>query len=71
MGFPARYAGKCGRCEQPFHEATMIEYTDNDQVVHAGGTCPEPEPTNLDLRRGEQVCPVCWLVHRPGPCPFY
>lgn len=67
MSFAARYPGRCGGCGETFAAGTEIEYTDDDELIHAGGTCPDPPRTPLDLAPGEQPCPRCRLVHR-GEC---
>lgn len=69
MSFPARFRGECAECLEGFPEGAVIEEVrpGSRRYRHAG-VCPEPEPTVLDLRPSEVVCPSCWTVHPPGDC---
>lgn len=66
MSFPAKYPGRCADCGEAFPAGTEIGFNADDKTVHVGG-CPEPEPTEMDLRPGERPCGSCQLVHR-GEC---
>jgi hypothetical protein len=66
LAFPAKYPGRCSDCREDFPAGTEIERTADGTYQHADG-CPEPQPTELDLRPGEQPCGSCWTVHR-GEC---
>lgn len=65
MSFPAKYSGRCSECRDTFPAGAEIERA-GENYRHAGG-CPDPEPTDLDLRPGEKPCGSCWTVHR-GDC---
>jgi len=59
MSFPASYPGRCSECGLPFEEGDLIERQD-DGWGHPG--CSGGDA--FSLRRGEVVCPECFLT----PC---
>ena len=52
MTFEAKYAGRCGVCDEsikPGDQATYVE----DEIAHAN--CPQPSVL-------AEPCPACWTV---------
>lgn len=57
MSFSARYAGRCGNCDNRIEPGDEVRY-DDDELVH--DQCPgESGPGD--------VCIYCWCIHR-GEC---
>lgn len=59
--FAARYAGRCGGCDERILPGEQIVMVD-DEPVHE-----ECEAWALGPPRPVDVCPECWMV-RPCPC---
>lgn len=51
--FAAKYAGRCGWCNEPITVGDRVVYID-DELIHAS-RCPAGDT-------GDQVCPECSLV---------
>ena len=61
--FEARFPGICESCQEGFEKGEMVMYED-DSLVHADPDDCEAMPKH---RRGEAVCPECFMVHA-GDC---
>lgn len=68
MTITARYSGTCPECGdhwQPGDSIDTVEPGNLSRWKHAA--CPD-DPADSLLRRGEQACATCWLVHPEGAC---
>lgn len=60
---PARYAGMCAECGEPWRVGDLIRFRPSTGWRHA--VCPDPLP---DIQPGETACSTCWLIHPEGAC---
>ena len=68
--FKALYRGVCYACEEPIVPGQLAEFVKvsfmigaDDAIQHV--VCPDPASK---IRKGEVVCPDCFLIHRVGEC---
>lgn len=79
IGFPARYAGRCGNCDESFAPGDEVFYAPPDETLtgveccgHVSESRPAtPEVTLVDqvMPRGKTAkdrCDRCFIVHTPG-----
>jgi hypothetical protein len=66
MSFMAKYEGQCDDCREAIAIGDVIEQKPNGRYVHE--VCPEAPPDyDFELKPGEVVCDVCFLV-KPCSC---
>lgn len=66
---PARYDGRCPKCGRTWAPGDSISPAPSGGFARWGHTvCPDDPDDPTLLRRGESVCPDCYLVHPEGTC---
>jgi hypothetical protein len=64
--FPARFAGRCGACDERIHEGDPIRFAaEGGYTIH--DDC-DAIPTTDPLAATHPVCSTCWLTHPEGTC---
>ena len=63
MSIMARYSGICPECGGRWQPGDMIHATYTDEYgTSAWQHASCPDDPGVSLRRGESVCPSCWLT---------
>lgn len=56
--FVARFAGTCASCEGPIRPADVVQYDDDDELIH-NACVARSKPFH---GKPEVVCPTCFLT---------
>ena len=65
--FLARYAGRCGSCDERFHEGDPIRFDANSVTNFVHDDCAAVTASD-PLAADHPVCQACWLTHPGGAC---
>lgn len=67
MTFRAKYRGRCAACRESIEPGELVEYDQDDRLVHDDCDGDYAEAAQADRDAEREVCGECWLL-KPCGC---